>query len=177
MKRKDLVNFIFGLFTVIILIIVIYNSGNLLKVETELNPVTLGYLTFNFTESDSNVIKLVDIKPTGDSFALKSNDFFKFKVSNNFKQDLDYSVLLEPIVNDIDGEYIKIYFNDNEEIDKSKITTLNNLKDLDGNKVLYTGKLTNKSSKDFTLKIWLSKEYKTDSTKTLSFKINIKKID
>ena len=153
----------------------------------KINTLTAGYLSFNYVESDSNVIKLISAMPISDEVGKKSNkkeDYFEFKISNNSKQSINYEILLEPLVKDLDGDYLKIYLTD----DNNK--PLNGFKDevpvwkkfdnssIQGGKNIYQGVLNGRKDITLRLRVWISEEYVvTDKAESFSFRINIRDID
>lgn len=172
---------------ILILIILIFGTSYAVEVKStdeKINTLTMGYLSFNFTEGNNNTINIINAKPISDTEGMKITDkdlYYEFSVSNDFEKSINYEILLEPIVNDLDGEYIKFYLTDKDNkpvtgyIDS--IPSLRELQDskLDGNKVLYKDVLNSKTSKTFILRIWISDKYqeKTDNL-SLSFKVDVK---
>ena len=178
---KEIITSILG---VLILLVLIFGTSYAVTVsdgEDKINTLTLGYLSFNFTEDNNNVIKMDNITPVSDSVGIKNSKYYEFKVSNDYDKDINYEVLLEPIIIDIDGKYIKLYLTDEndkavKEFENGTIT-FSNLSDskLDGNKVLYNGVLKAKTKKTYRLRVWVSDSYDADLENLgISFKVDVK---
>ena len=110
-KNELLKEIIFSLLGIVILVFAVSFLG--FKIfsgsfkHDKINTLTAGYLSFNYVESDSNVIKLISAMPISDNEGKKSNkkeDYFEFKISNNSKESISYEILLEPLVKDLDGD-------------------------------------------------------------------------
>lgn len=153
----------------------------------KINTLTAGYLSFNYVESDSNVIKLISAMPISDTEGKKSNkkeDYFEFKISNNSKETINYEILLEPLVKDLDGDYLKIYLTDDsnkplpgfkEEVPVWK--TFDN-SSIQGGKNIYQGTLNGRKDVTLRLRVWISEDYVvTDKAQSFSFRINVRDID
>lgn len=155
--------------------------------QDKINVLTSGYLTFNYKESDDNVIKLVSAMPISDEEGKKSNkktDYFEFKITNKAKIRVKYEILLEPLANDFDGKYLKIYLTNNQ--DKAlkgfdsdvPVWSKFNSTSLLGSAIIYSGYLSTKESETFRLRTWISEDYVvTDKASSFSFRINIRDID
>ena len=97
---------------ILILIVLIFGTSYAVEVKSsdeKINTLTMGYLSFNFTESNNNTINIINAKPMSDTEGMKITDkdlYYEFSVSNDFDKSINYEILLEPIVNEIDGEYI-----------------------------------------------------------------------
>lgn len=178
---KEIITSILG---VLILLVLIFGTSYAVTVsdgEDKINTLTLGYLSFNFTEDNNNMIKMDNISPISDNVGIKNSKYYEFKVSNDYDKDINYEVLLEPIINDIDGKYIKLYLTDeNDKVVKefeNGAITFSNLSDskLDGNKVLYSGVLKAKTNKTYRLRVWVSDSYDADLENLgISFKVDVK---
>ncbi len=160
-------------------------SGSFKK--DKVNVLTAGYLSFNYKESDDNVIKLVSAMPIGDEVGKKSNkktDYFEFKITNKAKKTVKYEILLEPLSNDFDGDFLKIYLTDDKDIALRGFTEgvpvwskFNNT-NLLGSAIIYSGYLNGKESRTFRLRTWISEDYVvSDKASSFSFRINIRDID
>ena len=172
---------------ILILIVLIFGTSYAVEVKSsdeKINTLTMGYLSFNFTESNNNTINIINAKPMSDTEGMKITDkdlYYEFSVLNDFDKSINYEILLEPIVNEIDGEYIKFYLTDKDNKPVSNysnnVLSLMELEDskLDGNKVLYKDVLKPKTNKKFALRIWVSDKYQesTDNL-SLSFKVDVK---
>ncbi len=186
-KQSYIREIITSVLGILILIVFIFGTSYAVEVKNSderINTLTMGYLSFNFTESNNNTINIINAKPMSDTEGMKITDedlYYEFSVSNDFDKSINYEILLEPIVNDIDGEYIKFYLTDKDNKPVSNysdnVLSLMELEDskLDGNKVLYKDVLKSKTNKKFTLRIWLSDKYQesTDNL-SLSFKVDVK---
>ena len=186
-KQSYIREIITSVLGILILIVLIFGTSYAVEVKSsdeKINTLTMGYLSFNFTESNNNTINIINAKPMSDTEGMKITDkdlYYEFSVSNDFDKSINYEILLEPIVNEIDGEYIKFYLTDKDNKPVSNysnnVLSLMKLEDskLDGNKVLYKDVLKPKTNKKFTLRIWVSDKYQesTDNL-SLSFKVDVK---
>ncbi len=167
---------------ILILIVLIFGASYAVEVKSgneKINTLTMGYLSFNFTEGNSNIINIINATPISDDIGMLINDkdkIYEFSVSNDFDKNINYEILLEPVVNDISGQYIKFYLTDQDNKAISSVCNLMELSDskLDGNKILYKDVLKAKESKSFILRVWISDEYSSLDDLTLSFKVDVK---
>ena len=70
---KEIITSILG---VLILLVLIFGTSYAVTVsdgEDKINTLTLGYLSFNFTEDNNNVIKMDNITPVSDSVGVKNS--------------------------------------------------------------------------------------------------------
>lgn len=186
--KKEIITSIIWIAFLLILItfmsVKVYNEN---FEKDRINTLTSGYLSFNYTESDTNVINLVSAMPIKDSVGKKSNkkeDYFEFSISNSNDHSISYEIIVEPLVNKLKGEYLKLYLTDDENkpMDgfKEKVPTWSEFKDagLEGTKIIYRGHLDGKATKTFRLRVWISEDFVvSDKAESFSFKINIKDID
>lgn len=177
---KEIITSILG---VLILLVLIFGTSYAVSVkesDVKINTLTMGYLSFNFTEGNSNTIDIVNALGTSDIDGINSNNYYEFSVSNDYDKSINYEILLEPIINELDGKYIKFYLTDeNNKVVKNYVNgplSLNELIDsqIDSNKVLYKDELKAKTSKKFRLRVWLSDKYKTNNNVSFSFKADVK---
>ena len=73
---KEIITSILG---VLILLVLIFGTSYAVTVsdgEDKINTLTLGYLSFNFTEDNNNVIKMDDITPVSDSVGIKNSKYY-----------------------------------------------------------------------------------------------------
>lgn len=192
LNKKDLLKeIIFSIVGILLLVFAVSFFG--FKIlsgsfkQDKINTLTAGYLSFNYVESDSNVIKLISAMPISDEEGKKANkkeDYFEFKISNNSKNSINYEILLEPLVKDLDGEYLKIYLTDDnnkplagfsgevpvwKKFDNSSIQ---------GGKNIYQGVLNGRKDVTLRLRVWISEDYVvTDKSESFSFRINVRDID
>ena len=160
-------------------------SGSFKK--DKVNVLTAGYLSFNYKESDDNVIKLVSAMPISDDVGKKSNkktDYFEFKITNKAKKRVKYEILLEPLSNNFNGNFLKIYLTDDKDIalrgftEEVPVWSKFNDTNLLGSAIIYYGYLNGKESRTFRLRTWISEDYVvSDEASSFSFRINIRDID
>lgn len=176
---KEIITSILG---VLILLVLIFGTSYAVSVkesDVKINTLTMGYLSFNFTEGNSNTIDVVNALKISDKEGINSSNYYEFSISNDYDKSINYEILLEPIINELDGKYIKLYLTDeqNRPIENlDSVLTLSELNDseLDSNKILYKEELKAKTSKKFRLRIWLSDEYKTNNNVSFSVKVDVK---
>ena len=172
-----------GLATLVVLVFgVSYAVWSNSITGTKINTLTSGYLSFNYTENDSSVINIDKALPISDEVGKKisnSNEYFLFTVSNNFGESINYEILLEPLVNNLDNKYIKIYLTDKNDVplkgyDKIVPTVDQFQVNSSGMISIYNGVLKDKNdSQTFKLRIWISDSYVVDQNSSMfSFKVN-----
>ena len=142
---KEIITSILG---VLILLVLIFGTSYAVSVkesDVKINTLTMGYLSFNFTEGNSNTIDVVNALGISDNEGINSSNYYEFSVSNDYDKSINYEILLEPIINELDGKYIKFYLTDDEnkviKNFENRPLTLNELNDseIDSNKaVSYT---------------------------------------
>lgn len=180
--NSELITSILG---ILILIVLIFSTSYAVTVNEEnsgVNTLTMGYLSFNFAEDNDGMIKLNKANVLNDSDAVTSkndNTFYSFSIENDFNKDINYEILLEPIMGEVDFGSIKLCLTDDkdEECSSSKVMSLLDLEDssIDGNKILYKDTLKATSMKKFNFRVWISDSNKdiNDDTSFI-FKIDVK---
>lgn len=145
---------------------------------TKVNSVASGYLSFHYTENESNTISLKEVVPVSLQKGKKSNDFYEFTVLVNEKERMNYEILLEPIVYPLDYQNLKIYLTDEEDQPFPEFVSIPSFDTFSSStegKIIYRGQLTKKESKQtFRLRIWVSDQEKYTEPKNFSFHIFIK---
>lgn len=177
---KELITSILGILILLVLIFGTSYAVSVKESDVKINTLTMGYLSFNFTEGNNNTIDIVNVLGISDSEGINSSNYYEFSVSNDYDKSINYEILLEPIINELDGKYIKFYLtdDDNKVIKgfENRSVTLSELADseIDSNKVLYKDELKAKTSKKFRLRVWLSNEYESNNNVSFSFKADVK---
>ena len=182
---KDILLSFIGLAALVVLVFgVSYAVWSNSITGTKINTLTSGYLSFNYTESDNNVINIDNALPVSDEVGKKisnSNEYFLFTVSNNFEESINYEILLEPLVNNLDNKYVKIYLTDKNDVplkgyDKTVPTADQFQTNSFGMISIYNGILKDKDdSQTFKLRIWISDSYVVDQNSSMfSFKVNVR---
>lgn len=174
---------------IMILILLLFSTSYAVFVESidgsKINSLTTGYLSLNYTNSDSNIVTLANSLPISDEvgkYDITSGKLFEFSVSNDFMKNINYKIIIEEIVSEVDIEYLKIYLtDDNNNIlgqlnDDVNVLSSFETTDLANERVIYNGVLTGKDDvKKFKLKVWVSDDYLKVSDKpvTFSFKVSV----
>lgn len=174
---------------IMILILLLFSTSYAVFVESidgsKINSLTTGYLSLNYTNSDSNIVTLANSLPISDEigkYDVASGKLFEFSVSNDFMKNINYKIIIEEIVSEVDIEYLKIYLtDDNNNIlgqlnDDVNVLSSFETTDLANERVIYNGVLTGKDDvKKFKLKVWVSDDYLKVSDKpvTFSFKVSV----
>ena len=177
---REIVTSILG---IMILILLLFSTSYAVFVESangnKINSITTGYLSLNYTNTDSNVINLIDALPVSDQIAKFDNTKVKeyeFTISKDFSKEINYNILVEELVSEIDSKYLKIYLTDeygNLLYDYDNVPVLSSFKkDNSGRKIIYSNKLST-SKKTYKLRIWVSDEYTKSEPVTFSFKISV----
>ena len=174
---------------IMILILLLFSTSYAVFVESidgsKINSLTTGYLSLNYTNSDSNIVTLANSLPISyevGKYDITSGKLFEFSVSNDFMKNINYKIIIEEIVSEVDIEYLKVYLtDDNNNIlgqlnDDVNVLSSFETTDLANERVIYNGVLTGKDDvKKFKLKVWVSDDYLKVSDKpvTFSFKVSV----
>lgn len=151
--------------TVIGLFLVLSNSS---LFRPKLNEDTIRYISFN-NQNTTDMLQITDIKRMNDDMgkSQRNKSFITFSAIG--EKDLDYDVILYPIVNTIDDSYIKYSITNQKKI---VIDTLEDKeKSEDGGIIIYQGKI--KENQLRTLRLWVSMDYRK-KIESNSFEIRIK---
>lgn len=151
---------------------------------SKINTLSSGYLSFNYVESDINVINMPSALPVDDETGknVSSRDsYFEATISNNFKKKINYEILLDPVYNEIDSKYIKVYLTDKFDEPlagfEGEVLTLDKFLDEETERfVIYQDTfLSDKDSLTFKLRVWLSEDFEVkDYSSAISFKVNVR---
>ncbi len=151
--------------------------------NVSIDSVTASYLSFNFSDNDTNVINMSAKLPVSDEVGKKScnkGECFEFSISNENDDKTEYQVLVETLTSNIDLKYIKVYLTDDDNnpigIFNKKIPTLVDFVDCNsnGDKIIYKGNINKDKIKNFKLKLWVSEDYNSEDTPVLSFRVSVK---
>ena len=136
--------------------------------QPKVNEETFKYISFN-NRNTTDMLQINDIKRMSDDRG-KSNKNKKFiEFSATGEKNLDYDVILYPIINAIDYKYIKYSITNQK---KLIIDTLEDKeKSEDGGIIIYQGKI--KENQLRTLRLWISKDY-VKKVESNSFEVRIK---
>jgi len=158
MKKKVITCIVLGIF-VITLSYLIFKTNIL---EPKLNELTTSYISFN-TENNSDILEIKNINKMSDTTAKSILNNSSLKLDITGTKNEEYNVVVYKNSN-IDDKYINCYIN--KKVNLSEVETTK-----DGGKIIYTGKIDNKTK---VLKMWIDKSYK-DKVNDNSFEIRIKK--
>ena len=158
MKKKVITCIVLGIF-VITLSYLIFKTNIL---EPKLNELTTSYISFN-TKNNSDILEIKNINKMSDTTAKSILNNSSLKLDITGTKNEEYNVVVYKNSN-IDDKYINCYIN--KKVNLSEVETTK-----DGGKIIYTGKIDNKTK---VLKMWIDKSYK-DKVNDNSFEIRIKK--
>jgi len=158
MKKKVITCIVLGIF-VITLSYLIFKTNIL---EPKLNELTTSYISFN-TKNNSDILEIKNINKMSDTTAKSIINNSSLKLDITGTKNEEYNVVVYKNSN-IDDRYINCYIN--KKVNLSEVETTK-----DGGKIIYTGKIDNKTK---VLKMWIDKSYK-DKVNDNSFEIRIKK--
>lgn len=158
MKKKVITCIVLGIF-VITLSYLIFKTNIL---EPKLNELTTSYISFN-TKNNSDILEIKNINKMSDTTAKSILNNSSLKLDITGTKNEEYYVVVYKNSN-IDDKYINCYIN--KKVNLSEVETTK-----DGGKIIYTGKIDNKTK---VLKMWIDKSYK-DKVNDNSFEIRIKK--
>ena len=187
-EKKQLV---ISILAVLILVIAVFGISYAIWQRTFLgtkeNSLSTGYISFSYTESNTNVISIDNAVPVSDDTGKRltgSTNMFDFTISAKYAglNSIGYEIYTEPIIEDLDGKYVKVYLTDQNDIPLSgydvTVPTYSSrdASSLGTGKKLYQGTLTESGKTEkFRLRIWVDSTYNmpTESHK-FSFKVNVK---
>ena len=95
-KQSYIREIITSVLGILILIVLIFGTSYAVEVKSsdeKINTLTMGYLSFNFTESNNNTINIINAKPMSDTEGMKITDkdlYYEFSVSNDFDKSINY---------------------------------------------------------------------------------------
>lgn len=187
-KRKEVY---ISILAILILLIAVFGISYAVWQQTlpgtRDNSVSTGYISFSYTESNTNVISIENAVPTSDDSGKKlvgNKNMFDFSISARYAgvPSIRYEIYTEPLVQSLDEKYVKVYLTNQNDVPVSgygvNVPTYNNLeKASEGNgKKLYEGNLTkSEKAEKFRLRIWVSSEFnKPEESYKFSFKVHVK---
>ncbi len=189
-KNKNKKEIIVMTLSVVILIVAVigisYSIWTQTFMGTKENSINTGYISFSYTESNTNVIEIKDAVPISDENGKKltgNTNMFDFTVSAKYAgvPSIDYEIYITPSKQTLESKYVKVYLTNQNDQPlpgfENEVPTYESLMDsnIDDSKVVYKSSLKNSnSSADYRLRIWVSSEYNEPSlSKDFSFKVNV----
>ena len=192
-EKKDVRQILLSSLAILILIIAVIGISYAVWSQTfkgqKENTITTGKISFSYTESETNNIKIENALPISDDQGKKLNgntEVFDFTVSNDSTVNVKYDVIVTPYKNDMDDKYIKVYLTDQNDValkpydsEVPTYNTLNDDKEEKNSKILYSSELTNvKKNEKLRLRVWVSDKFDNKNTPTQSyifaFKVNVR---
>lgn len=187
-KRKEMY---ISILAILILLIAVFGISYAVWQQafsgTRDNSVSTGYISFSYTESNTNVISIENAVPTSDDSGKKlvgNKNMFDFSISARYAgvPSIHYEIYTEPLVQSLDERYVKVYLTSQNNIPLSgydvKVPTYDNLDraSVGNGKKLYEGNLTESSRVEkFRLRIWVSSEFNMpEESYKFSFKVHVK---
>lgn len=192
-EKKDVRQILLSSLAILILIIAVIGISYAVWSQTfkgqKENTITTGKISFSYTESETNNVKIENALPMSDDKGKRLNgntETFDFTVSNDSTINVKYDVIVTPYKNDMDDKYIKVYLTDQNDVSlkpyDSEVPTYNTLnddKEEKNSKILYSSELTNvKKNEKLRLRVWVSDKFDNKNTPTQSyifaFKVNVR---
>ena len=190
-KKNNIKEMIITILSVLILIVAVFGISYSIWTQTFLgtqeNSINTGYISFSYTESDTNVIEIHNAVPMADENGKKLNgnkNMFDFTVSAKYTgvSSIGYEIYATPITQTLDSKYIKVYLTDQNDQPitgfDSVVPTYDQLEDAsaENSKTIYKSSLTESGkSDDYRLRIWVSSDYNMpEVSRSFSFKVNVK---
>ncbi len=135
---------------------------------SKVNEETFKYISFN-NRNTTDMLQINNIKRMSDDRGKSKENHKYIEFSATGEKNLDYDVILYPIINTIDYKYIKY------SITNQKKLIIDSLEDkemsIDGGFIIYHGKIREDQMR--TLRLWISNEY-TGKIESNSFEVRIK---
>lgn len=182
-KMSVMIKFFSLLIIVFLLVFFVVENGKILltnSVNEELKVTASKYLSFNYV-NDCNIYKVDKENIMSDEDGKRNSDnYFDFTVTvPRSDESASYDIVINDLGNAIDERFVKVYLTDqdNKVLNNynSYVPFYNALEDSSDGKVIYTGKITEKSTdKKFRLRIWVSDKYKERLKYDLVYKIIVK---
>ena len=190
-NKKNTKEIVITLLSVLILIVAVfgisYSIWSQTFMGTKENNLNTGYISFSYTESDTNIIEIHNAVPISDENGKRltgSSNMFDFTVSAKYAgvPSIGYEIYATPITQTLESKYIKVYLtNQNDQPVTGfddEVPTYEDLEDstMENSKTIYKSVLTQSGqSVNYRLRIWVSADYNMpETTKNFSFKVNVK---
>lgn len=190
-KNKKIKELIITTLSVLILIVAVFGISYSIWAQTFMgtkeNSINTGYISFSYTESDTNVIEIHNAIPISDengAILTGNKNMFDFTVSAKFAgaSSINYEIFASPIVQTLDAKYLKVYLTDQNDNPvpgfDGVVPTYDSLEDstIEGAKTIYKSSLTESDKViKYRLRVWVSSDYNLpDTVKNFSFKVNVK---
>ncbi len=177
---REIVTSILG---IMILVLLLFSTSYAVFVESvdgeKINSITTGYLSLSYTDNANNIVNLTNAFPISDEvgkFDASKGYEFEFTVSNNFSQEINYDIIIDELVSEIDSKYLKIYLMDASGVSlytdlEVPVLSSFEMDDMLGERVIYSDKLS-LTKETFKLRVWVSDEY-TDNSKPVAFSFRV----
>lgn len=188
-KKKEV---FISILAVLILLVAVFGISYAVWQQTSLgtkeNSISTGYVSFSYTESNTNVISIQNATPISDDAGKKltgNKNSFEFSVSAKYAglPSIQYEVYTEPLASTLDGRFLKVYLTNQNDVPVSgydvTIPTYDSLEasSIGNGKKLYEGTLTESGKTErFRLRIWVSSDFDMPSNESykFSFKVHVK---
>ena len=188
-KRKEVM---ISILAVLILMVAVFGISYAVWQQTSLgtkeNSISTGYVSFSYTESNTNIISIHNATPISDDAGKKlvgNQNSFEFSVSAKYAglPSIRYEVYTEPIKTTLDGRFLKVYLTNQNDVPVSgydvTIPTYDSLEasSTGSGKKLYEGTLTESGKVEkLRLRIWVSSAFDMPANKSyqFSFKVHVK---
>lgn len=188
-KRKEV---FISILAVLILMVAVFGISYAVWQQTSLgtkeNSISTGYVSFSYTESNTNVISIHNATPISDDAGKKligSNNSFEFSISAKYAglPSIRYEVYTEPLKATLDERFLKVYLTNQNDVPVSgydiTIPTYDSLEaSSTGNgKKLYEGTLTESGKiEKLRLRVWVSSDFDMPANDSyqFSFKVHVR---
>lgn len=171
----------------LVVVVIVSLSFILTNVSHDDNALSVDYLTENKIVV-SNRLPMTD--EVGKMISSTNNKdgvtgYLEFEVRSNTDDKVNYEVYLtkEDLDVEVSPKFVKVYLTDDNDValggfDVASLPTYYDLRlsDIDpSGKLLYSGKLKNKGSQKFKLRMWVADTYElTTDSKMFSVRLNVK---
>ncbi len=192
-EKKDVRQILLSSLAILILIVAVIGISYAVWSQTfkgqKENTITTGKISFSYTESETNNVKIENALPISDDKGKRLNgntETFDFTVSNDSTINVKYDVIVTPYKSDMDDSYVKVYLTDQNDVAlkpyDGEVPTYSMLKDdqeEENSKVLYSSELTNvKKNEKLRLRVWVSDKFdnKTNPAQSymFAFKVDVR---
>lgn len=188
-KRKEV---LISILAVLILMVAVFGISYAVWQQTSLgtkeNSISTGYVSFSYTESNSNVISINNAVAISDEAGKKlvgNQNSFEFSVSAKYAglPSIRYEVYTEPLTTTLDGRFLKVYLTNQNDVPVSgydvTVPTYDSLEvsSTGSGKKLYEGTLTESGKIErLRLRVWVSSDFDMPANESykFSFKVHVK---
>ncbi|MBQ6323654.1 MAG: hypothetical protein IJI22_02345 [Bacilli bacterium] len=166
-KNKKTHHYIRTLCMIVLVLVLAYFIFSHDLLSPHLNELTTSYISFNNSYS-TDMLKINNIQKMKDEKGASTKNKGKLTIKITGSNKNKYELVVYPISNEVNPEYVKFSLNDGKNTINNKLSEMPTSKD--GGIIIYTNNI-NKDN-NITLNMWISTEY-NDKIKNNSYEVKI----